>query len=69
MVKWKIMEEYNLRNPSVSEEERMIHDRIDAEYRARDMENEDYWKAVEDAYWKAVEDAYWKSVEEAPKLV
>ena len=61
--------EYNLSNPSVSEEERMVHDCIEAEYKARDMENENYWKSIEEDYWKSIEDNYWKSIEEqASKL-
>lgn len=49
------MTEYNLSNPSVAEEERMIQDRIDEEY--------DMWKAMEQEMWKAVEKAYWDSFE------
>ena len=58
------MAEYNLSNPSVSEEERMIQDRIDAEYEARDIARENYYKEMEEAYYKAIEEAYWNEISE-----
>lgn len=47
--------EYNLINPSVLEEERMIQDRIDEEYDARE---------AYDAYCRAMEEYYHKQMEE-----
>ena len=58
------MSEYNLNNPSVADEERMIQDRIDEKYAMREAESDAYYKAMEDAYYKAMEDAYYKQLEE-----
>lgn len=48
--------EYNLSNPSVAEEERMIQDKIDAEFDALNA----YYKAME----KQMEEDYYKQMEE-----
>ena len=48
--------EYNLNNPSVTEEERMIQDRIDEKYAMREAETKAYYDALEDAYYKAMEE-------------
>lgn len=45
------MTEYNLSNPSVAEEERMIQDRIDEEYAMREAEEKAMKDAEEKAYW------------------
>ena len=58
------MSEYNLNNPSVADEERMIQDRIGEKYAMREAESDAYYKAMEDAYYKAMEDAYYKQLEE-----
>lgn len=50
------MEEYNLRNPSVAEEERMIQERIEEEYAQR--------KAMEEAYMRAMEEEYYRQIGE-----
>ena len=47
--------EYNLSNPSILEEERMIQDMIDEEYDARE---------AYDAYCRAMEEYYYKQMEE-----
>ena len=47
--------EYNLSNPSVAEEERMIQDLIDEEYDTRE---------AYDAYCRAMEEYYYKQMEE-----
>ena len=47
--------EYNLSNPSVAEEERMIQDMIDEEYDARE---------AYDAYCRAMEEYFYKLMEE-----
>lgn len=49
------MTEYNLSNPSVAEEERMIQDRIDEEYAMREAEEKEMWEAEEKAYWDSLE--------------
>lgn len=48
--------EYNLSNPSVAEEERMIQDRINEDYA--------YRQAMEEASLKAMEEAYYAQVGE-----
>ena len=58
------MPEYNLNNPSVTEEEQMIQDKIDKKYAMIEAEKEAYYKSLEDAYHKQMEDAYYKSMEE-----
>ena len=50
------MSEYNLNNPSVADEERMIQDRIDEKYAMREAESDAYYKAMEDAYYKQLEE-------------
>ena len=49
------MSEYNLNNPSVAEEERMIQDRIDEKYAMREAEKEAYYKMMEEDYYKEME--------------
>lgn len=49
------MTEYNLSNPSVAEEERMIQDRIDEEYAMREAEEKAMMDAEEKAYWDNLE--------------
>lgn len=49
------MKEYNLSNPSVIEEERMIQDRIDEEYAYQEAEERAYYKAMEEEYYKSME--------------
>ena len=58
------MSEYNLNNPSVTEEEQIIQDKIDEKYEMIEAETEAYYKSLEDAYYKQMEDAYYKSTEE-----
>ena len=48
----KIDKEYNLSNPSVLEEERMIQDTIDEEYDA----HEAYCRAMEEYFYKLIEE-------------
>ena len=50
------MPEYNLNNPSVTEEEQMIQDRIDEEYAMREAESKAYYESLEEAYYKAIEE-------------
>ena len=50
-----VMSEYNLNNPSVADEERMIQDRIDEEYAMREAELKAYYESLEEAYYKAME--------------
>ena len=50
------MTEYNLNNPSVADEERIIQDRIDEKYAMREAESDAYYKAMEDAYYKQLEE-------------
>lgn len=50
------MKEYNLSNPSIAEEERMIQDRIDEEYARQEEEKRAYHKAMEEEYYKAMEE-------------
>ena len=50
------MSEYNLNNPSVTEEEQMIQDRIDEEYAMREAESKAYYESLEEAYYKAIEE-------------
>ena len=52
------MSEYNLNNPSVTEEERMIQDRIDEKYAMIEAETKAYYKMMEEDYYKAMEDDY-----------
>ena len=54
------MPEYNLNNPSVAEEERMIQDRIDEKYAMIEAEKETYYKSLENDYYKAMEDNYFR---------
>lgn len=48
--------EYNLSNPSIAEEERMIQDRIDAEYDALEADNKAMEKQMEEDYYKQMEE-------------
>ena len=64
MVGELIMPEYNLNNPSVTEEEQMIQDRIDQKYAMIEAEKEAYDRSLEDDYYKAMEDDYYKAMEE-----
>lgn len=57
------MTEYNLSNPSVAEEERMIQDKIDEEYAMRKAEEKAYWGSLENAHWGILEREYWDSLE------
>ena len=50
------MTEYNLSNPSVAEEERMIQDRIDEEYARQEEEKRAYHKVMEEEYYRAMEE-------------
>lgn len=61
---WQVMTEYNLSNPSVAEEERMIQDRIDEEYVRQEEEKRAYYKAMEEEYYKAMENKLWNHLEE-----
>lgn len=58
------MPEYNLNNPSVTEEERMIQDKIDEKYAMIEAEKETYYRSLEDDYYKAMENEYYKAMEE-----
>lgn len=49
------MPKYNLSNPSVAEEERMIQDRIDEEYAMREAMDKAMRDAEEKAYWDSLE--------------
>ena len=48
MMEDKNMKEYNLSNPSVKEEDRMIQESIDDEYEMREREKEEYYRAMEE---------------------
>ena len=50
------MAEYNLNNPSVTEEEQIIQDKIDEKYEMIEVEKEAYYKSLEDAYYKSMEE-------------
>lgn len=58
------MPEYNLNNPSVTEEEQMIQDKIDKKYTMIEAEKEAYYRSLEDDYYKAMENDYYKAMEE-----
>ena len=58
------MPEYNLKYPSVADEEQMIQDRIDEKYAMIEAEKEAYYRSLEDDYYKAMEKEYYKSLEE-----
>lgn len=60
----KNMKEYNLSNPSVEEEERMIQDSIDAEYEMRKREEDEYYHMMEEDYYRAMEEYYYRAIEE-----
>ena len=62
MMEDKNMKEYNLSNPSVEEEERMIQDSIDAEYEMRKREEDEYYRAMEEDYYRylAMEEDYYR---------
>lgn len=60
----KNMKEYNLSNPSVEEEERMIQDSIDAEYEMRKREEDEYYRMMEEDYYRAMEEDYYRAMEE-----
>ena len=49
------MSEYNVNNPSVADEARMIQDRIGEEYAMRETESKAYYESLEEAYYKAIE--------------
>ena len=55
------MPEYNLNNPSVTEEERMIQDRIDEKYAMREAMSKAYYESLKDDYYKEMEKEYYKS--------
>lgn len=55
--------EYNLNNPTVAEEERMIQDCINEKYEKDRIEQELYWIQMEKDYEKSLEESYLKSVE------
>ena len=64
------MPEYNLNNPSVREEERIIQDRIDEKYAMLEAEEEAYYRSLEEdyvsfleEYYKAMENEYYKAME------
>lgn len=56
----KNMKEYNLSNPSVEEEERMIQDSIDAKYEMRKIEEDEYYRMMEEDYYRAMEEDYYR---------
>lgn len=56
--------EYNLNNPSVTDEEKMIQDRIDEKYLLREAESKAYYKSLEEDYYKTMEDNYFRALEE-----
>lgn len=58
------MPEYNLNNPSITEEEQIIQDKIDEKYAMIEAEKEAYYRSLEDDYYKAMEDDYYKAMEE-----
>ena len=58
------MPEYNLNNPSVTEEERMIQNRIDEKYAMIEAMSKEYYKSLENNYYKEMEKEYYKSLEE-----
>ena len=58
------MSEYNLNNPSIREEERMIQDRIDEKYAMREAMSKAYYESLKDDYYKEMEKEYYKSLEE-----
>ena len=58
------MPEYNLNNPSITEEEQMIQDKIDEKYAMIEAEKEAYYRSLEEAYYRSLEDDYYKAMEE-----
>ena len=57
-------DEYNLNNPSVTDEEKMIQDKKKKKYLLREAESKAYYKSLEDDYYKAMEDNYFRALEE-----
>lgn len=57
-------DEYNLKNPSITDEEKMIQDIIDEKYAMIEAESKAYYKSLEDDYYKAMEDNYFRALEE-----
>ena len=66
MMEDKNMKEYNLSNPSVEEEERMIQDSIDAKYEMRKIEEDEYYRMMEEDYYRyrAMEAEFYRAMEE-----